>query len=170
MTTLWNNKLLLFGLVLIISCNVVAQELKPESGFEPLVLRSSEASLNQATSEENPLFLTHLNEGLTYLKKRDYRQLQPDLSDSYLGEGITLVAMRKFGPARQAFKQALEVDPDNADARFNLGITCYVERRRDCALQQYNYLKIIDSSLADKLFRHLFSGRILDVRTTQAKR
>jgi hypothetical protein len=47
-------------------------------------------------------------------------------------------------------------------AHYNLGLACLVGKQRDCALQQYNVLKMSDSSLAESLFSEIFSGKIVN--------
>lgn len=92
------------------------------------------------------------------------KALEPGLASAYFGEGTVYFLMRKRAQAIRSFRRAIEIDPDLEVAHFNLGITCLAEQQRDCALQQYNSLKMMDSSMAQSLFSEMFRERVLDVR------
>jgi hypothetical protein len=48
-------------------------------------------------------------------------------------------------------------------------MVCLARKDRNCALSQYNYLKIMGHSLAKPRFRAVFSGRIVDASAYQSK-
>ncbi len=57
-----------------------------------------------------------------------------------------------YKDAIEAYKQAIRIDPDNADAHFSLGLAYVYLKDRDSALEQYKILESLDSELANKLF------------------
>jgi len=59
--------------------------------------------------------------------------------------------------AIEAFKQAIRINPDNADAHFCLGCM-YVEVKNDrgSALEQYKILKNLDTERANILFNMIY--------------
>ena len=55
----------------------------------------------------------------------------------------------------EAFKQAIRINPDLADAHNNLGIAYLLLNDRGSALEQYKILKKLDTELANKLFNFI---------------
>jgi tetratricopeptide (TPR) repeat protein len=90
------------------------------------------------------------------------RKLNVNVPYALSGLGATYAQLKDYGNAEKALKQAVSFDPDNATARFNLGLVCLARRKRDCALTQYNYLKIKGHTLAGSLFTSIFRGRVID--------
>jgi tetratricopeptide (TPR) repeat protein len=93
--------------------------------------------------------------------------LAPRMPAAYEGKGAVSYRRGKFKEAMSSFQHAVELNPDSLNARFSLGLSCLAQRQRDCALEQYNVLKMSDSSLADSLFSQIFRGRILQVSPDQ---
>ncbi len=50
------------------------------------------------------------------------------------------------------YKEAIRIDPDFAEAHYNLGVMHLRRNDRGCALEQYKILKKLDKELANKLF------------------
>ena len=50
-----------------------------------------------------------------------------------------------------SFKQAIKINPDFADAHYNLGAAYLLLNDRGSALKQYKILKSLDPELAKKL-------------------
>lgn len=131
--------------------------------------------LFEQTLKSEQTGLNYLALGRAQYKLADYDQalrnfaralkLQRGLSDAHIGKGCIYFTKRRFKEAIVEFERALEIDQESIEAHYNLGVTCLSQGRHDCALQQYNQLKILDSPLADKLFSQLFRGRILDARS-----
>ena len=61
--------------------------------------------------------------------------------------------MKDYERAEYAFRQAVVSDSNNSTARFKLGVACLARRNRDCALSEYNRLKMSDDELAKRLFQ-----------------
>ncbi len=56
----------------------------------------------------------------------------------------------------EACKQAIRIDPDNADAHYNLGGVYVILNDRGSAFEQYKILKSLDSERANKLFNRIY--------------
>jgi len=54
----------------------------------------------------------------------------------------------------ESYKQVIRINPDDADARFDLGVAYVLLYERNSALEQYDILKNLDSELANKLFKN----------------
>lgn len=80
------------------------------------------------------------------------------------GKGLSYVSLKKYDEAEKAFRHALAIAPSSFQTRFNLGMTCLFRENRDCTYEQYNYLKMFDPALAERLFKEMFAGRVLDLR------
>ncbi len=55
-----------------------------------------------------------------------------------------------------AFKQAIRIDPDYADAHYNLGYAYVSLNDRDFALEHYKILKNLNSELANELYNMIY--------------
>ena len=53
-------------------------------------------------------------------------------------------------------KQAIRIDPDDAEVHIYLGLAYIWSKDRDSALEQYEILKKLDSELANKLFNMIY--------------
>jgi len=56
----------------------------------------------------------------------------------------------------ELYKLALRVDPDDADAHYNLGDAYIWSKDRDSALEQYTILKTLDTEMANELFNAIY--------------
>ena len=59
--------------------------------------------------------------------------------------------------AIESFKQAIRIDPDDADAHYNLGIAYLGLNDRGSAMEQYKILKKLDTEKANDLFNEIYS-------------
>jgi tetratricopeptide (TPR) repeat protein len=94
-------------------------------------------------------------------------QLDPKSSEAKAGVGTTYFQMRKYRLAADAFREALSSNPGSVPLHYNLAVTCLRLNERDCALQQYNSLKKLESTTSTTLFKQIFAGKILDARRAQ---
>lgn len=78
------------------------------------------------------------------------------------GMGAAYAQLKDYRNAESTLTAAISSDPEDATARFNLGLICLAQRKHDCALAQYNYLKIMGHSLAATLFTAIFRDRVVD--------
>ncbi|HPM90890.1 MAG TPA: tetratricopeptide repeat protein, partial [Tenuifilaceae bacterium] len=58
--------------------------------------------------------------------------------------------------AVEAFKQAIRINPDYADAHLGLGVTYFIVGNNGSALEEYRILKELDRDLANKLFNMIY--------------
>lgn len=96
-------------------------------------------------------------------------EIQPDLGDAHAGLGSVYYRLRKPKEATKALRQALKLNPESVEARFNLAIACLTIDQRDCAIEQYNRLKIEEPEVSQSLFRILFRNRVIDARNARSK-
>jgi tetratricopeptide (TPR) repeat protein len=78
--------------------------------------------------------------------------LNPDVAQFYFDLGTTY--NNSFGPRQEAidaFKMAIIIKPDYAEAHYGLGKTYVQIGNRDSALEQYKILKTLDEKLANEL-------------------
>jgi len=76
-------------------------------------------------------------------------------SDDAEAHNNVALACGKSGKHRQAiaaFKEAIRVKPDYAEAHYNLAITYLILKDENAALREYSVLKNLDQKLANQLF------------------
>ena len=56
----------------------------------------------------------------------------------------------------ESYKQAIRLDPDYADAHYNLGYAYILLNDKESALEQYKILKNLDSERANELFNLIY--------------
>jgi tetratricopeptide (TPR) repeat protein len=61
----------------------------------------------------------------------------------------------RWPEAIDAYKQAIKIKPDLAEAYYNLGLAYLAIGDKNSALAQYNILKSMNSQFADNLFREI---------------
>jgi tetratricopeptide (TPR) repeat protein len=84
--------------------------------------------------------------------------------------GNAYYAKKRYSQAADAFKQGVEIDPDNAQLRYNLAITLTAANNRAGALSQYGLMKEKDPALADQLYRVLYRDKIIYVDDPDSKK
>ena len=97
--------------------------------------------------------------------KQAYK-LDPEVGHALSGMGATYAELGEYRKAEEVLRNALTLR-DNPTVRYNLGMVCLARKDRDCALSQYNYLKIMGHSLAKPLFRAVFREKIVDASAYQ---
>jgi tetratricopeptide (TPR) repeat protein len=63
---------------------------------------------------------------------------------------------RRYSKAIEAFKQAIRINPNDAEAHYGLGMTYYVANDISSALEEYKILKNLNPELADELFNLIY--------------
>ena len=58
--------------------------------------------------------------------------------------------------AIEAYKAAIRINPDDAKAHFNLGLSYLIVANKSAALDEYKILKDIDRESANKLFNLIY--------------
>ena len=56
----------------------------------------------------------------------------------------------------KACKQAIRLNPDDAETHYNLGNAYHQLNDRDSALEEYKILKSLDTEMANKLFNAIY--------------
>jgi tetratricopeptide (TPR) repeat protein len=65
--------------------------------------------------------------------------------------------------AIKSYEQAIQLNPDYAEAYFNLGIVYLSAKNKGAALEQYRMLKTINIALAKKFFSVIYEDKLLSV-------
>jgi tetratricopeptide (TPR) repeat protein len=133
------------------------------------------SALQKAARIEPRTARTYVGLGFVCFKLKKYqealqhfdhaRKLDVKTNHALLGLGVTYAQLKDYKTAEEILRAAVSSDPDNPMAQFNLGIVCLARRNRDCALSQYNRLKMMDDSLAKTLFTTIFRDRVVDAST-----
>jgi tetratricopeptide (TPR) repeat protein len=79
-----------------------------------------------------------------------------DVAQFYFDLGTTY--NNSFGPRQEAidaFKMAIIITPDFAEAHYNLGVAYLETGDKGSALEEYKILKTLDVELANKLFKRI---------------
>jgi Flp pilus assembly protein TadD len=75
---------------------------------------------------------------------------------------------KRYSQAAGAYKEAVEIDPNNPQLRYNLAMSLTATNDRAGALSQYNLMKGNSPDLADQLYRVLYSDKIIYVNDATA--
>jgi tetratricopeptide (TPR) repeat protein len=166
-----------------------ATQLNEDDGVFVYLLANAQYNLEQystalatyAKARELAVATDLIANGLAYcyLRLRDYQKAlelfqqaitaDPNLADAYIGMGVVYFKMRQFKDAVKSLQEAVNADPESSTARYSLAISCLNLRLRNCALQQYNTLKTLDTGASNKLFRQIFRDRVVDARNATSQ-
>jgi tetratricopeptide (TPR) repeat protein len=80
--------------------------------------------------------------------KQGYQLRDQVLSHAYKNLGNAYSGLKRYGEAAEALKQATVIEPNNAAAHFNLGLTLYTGGRYSEAIQAYKEVIRIRPTLA----------------------
>jgi tetratricopeptide (TPR) repeat protein len=161
-----------------------ATQLNKEPGVFVYLLANAQYNLEQysnalatyAKARELGVETDLIANGLAYcyLHLHDYQKAlelfqqaitaDPNLAEAYIGMGTVYFKMRQFKNAVKSFQGAVHADPESSSARYSLAISCLNLRLRNCALQQYNTLKTLDTGASNRLFTQIFRDRVVDAR------
>lgn len=115
--------------------------------------------------------------GTAYFKANKYeralssfqqaRQLDGKVNEALSGIGAAYAQLRKYDKAEAVLREVLLRDPGHHVSRYNLGVVCLLRKNRECALTQYNYLKMNGDVLAKRLFTSIHGDKVVDVTAYQ---
>ncbi len=125
------------------NCNA-ALRLKSGDGETNYYLGNAYLQLNK-TAEADRYYRVAIS-GLV-----EYTNSKPEYAEGWYLLGGAYFANNQTDKAIGAFKTCLDISPDFAKARFNLGFMYKVKKDKASALQQYNLLVKNDAGLAAKL-------------------
>lgn len=80
------------------------------------------------------------------------------------GLGNVLYRQKEYDKCAVFLKRAVEISPDDARLRFNLGMAYLAAKNRAGALSQYNLIKEADPKLAKMLYRWLYAGYVISAK------
>jgi len=75
--------------------------------------------------------------------------------------GMIHYKMGQFKAATEAFKQAVQIDPDQKQVRFNLALAELAARNKPGAISQYKMLSASDPDLAQQLYNIIFADKLI---------
>ena len=125
-----------------------ALKLNPNDGEANVYLGFTHLSLDQ-TDKANEYFAKAVN-GL-----KDYTQKNPDYTDGFYLLGNAYYYAKQPEKAIEAYSRSLQLYPQFAKARFNLGLAYFVNGNTTAAREQYNALMKQDKDLAAMLKKTL---------------
>lgn len=123
----------------------------------------------QRTIELNPRDAhAYANLGNVYFTQKRYdeairlysRAMKLDSQKTYLAYllnnvGRVYYAQQRYDDAIEQFKRSIKMDPQQAGAYYSLGLTYLITRDRPAAAEQYEKLRSLGSSYANKLLREI---------------
>jgi uncharacterized protein HemY len=83
--------------------------------------------------------------------------------DFFNALGMIRFHTKHFKAAAEAFKQAVQLAPEQNEVRFNLALAQLAAQNKPGALSQYRLLSESDPELAQKLYRIIYRDKILFV-------
>lgn len=86
--------------------------------------------------------------------------LEPDNAQIHYDIGVTYQSKKQPGEELRAYTRAIKANPWMAPAHFSMGRLFIEQGNRKMALHQYEILKSIDATLADRLFGQLYPDTI----------
>ena len=63
--------------------------------------------------------------------------------------------MKRYADSIDALKKAIDIEPNNARAHYQLGLSYLAIGDKESSLEQYNILKRIDENYAKILFKEI---------------
>ncbi len=125
------------------ACNS-ALKLNPDDGESNVYLAFTYLSLDKLETA-NGYFVRAVNE------LKDFTHKNPDYSDGFYLLGNAYYYANQPKSAIEAYSRSLQLYPQSAKARFNLGLAYFVNGDLTAAREQYEPLLKIDKDLAAKL-------------------
>ncbi len=76
-------------------------------------------------------------------------------SNAWYNLGAAYGNLKQYDQAIQAYREALRIQPEDAEAWYNLGLTYYFQGRSDKVREIYQTLRKLDPALAEEYFNTL---------------
>jgi tetratricopeptide (TPR) repeat protein len=92
-------------------------------------------------------------------------QMFPGYAAAYINLADGLLHVKQFDRAAVALQRALELEPNNDIARYNLGVAYLAAKNKSAALEQYAILKRTDETRAQQLYELMFGKHILSAKS-----
>ena len=86
----------------------------------------------------------------------------PNMPQAHNDLGVVAFKQKRYLDAVNSLRQAVSLDPGNSQIRFNLALADMAARNRDGAISQYKMLKTSDPQMADRLYRLMFAGQVVN--------
>jgi tetratricopeptide (TPR) repeat protein len=92
-------------------------------------------------------------------------QLRPNYAEAYNNLGVLLSETGRDRRAADCFARAAALKPGYAQAVYNLGVTNVKLKKREASMRQLTELRNLDAELAERLYRTIFSDKVIDARS-----
>lgn len=106
---------------------------------------------------------TNIFIGINYLQLKQYADARdilemavrkyPDSGEGFYNLGLAYKGLKDYKRAEKAFRDAIELNTANAEARYELGYCLYKQGDITGALEEYEELNNIDENIAERLRR-----------------
>ncbi|CAA9380433.1 MAG: hypothetical protein AVDCRST_MAG74-454 [uncultured Pyrinomonadaceae bacterium] len=131
--------------------------------YEQQTYNESLKYLNRSLKIESENSETKIFIGINYLRMerfKDARQILTEVTDRYDSSfegfynlGLAHSGLKHYAAAIAALRRAAEINPGDADTRYQLGYCFYKSGETDKAYKQYEILLGLDKTMADKLYK-----------------
>ena len=88
-------------------------------------------------------------------------QRLPNCAMAHNDLAIVAFHRKQFSDAVRSLREAVRLDPDNGQIRYNLAIAQMATHNRAGAVSEYGLLKTTDPKLAERLYKVLFAGQVV---------
>ncbi len=95
------------------------------------------------------------NKKVTALKDTEIREYK-ETAEYWFYLGYYYGEAGMYKEAIEAYKQAIRIKPDLAEAHFGLGSTYLLFKDKSSALEEYKILKTLNPEMANKLFNYIY--------------
>jgi Flp pilus assembly protein TadD len=90
-------------------------------------------------------------------------RLAPDDAATHCGLGVAYYRAKRYKQAAESFRQAIGLNTDFAEARYNLGMTYLALKDTGRALEQQRLLRELAPDLATALFGAIYGSKVVAV-------
>jgi len=77
-------------------------------------------------------------------KFQEIVEAAPDFAAGYVGLGKSLAAAGEAGLAQKAYRKAIRIDPDDANAHYNLGVTLFYQKKPEEAAVEFEAARALE--------------------------
>lgn len=142
--------------------NVLAEQFETAASCYKNLLRLTPKDAKSATGYSIALFnLKKFSEALKVME--DATQTFPENPYVQNMLGLILCSKKNYKKAINAFNRAVELDSKYDAARYNLAVALLAIKDKSAALEQYFMIKNSNQTYAEKLYRILYSDKLVFV-------
>jgi len=106
------------------------------------------------TNEDREFFRLSLKEAATVVEEIA-KQVGINNEAIHIDVGLRHVYLGRYNEAIESFEQAIRIKHSCEGAHYQLGLSCLAVGNKKAALEQYEVLKSLNASLANRLFNSI---------------